>query len=127
MVTSYHGTETTATSDSDKAEALSKFFSSVYKIEPDGTLPIIEEKECCTKLRTISITETSVKKHLIKFIMSKSHELDAIHSRVLKELAHVRAAPLTSNFRSSLAQGKLPSLWKEPNVTAVFKKGHRKL
>ena len=40
---------------------------------------------------------------------------------VLKELKDVLSAPLCDRFNASLSQGKVPSIWKEANVTLIHK------
>ena len=47
---------------------------------------------------------------------------DLINNRLLKELAESLSFPLCERFNFSLAKGKFPSIWKQANVTPVFKK-----
>ena len=49
-------------------------------------------------------------------------KLDAINNRVLKELAKPLSFPLSDLFNFSLTSGKVPLIWKEANVTPIFKK-----
>ncbi|CAM5078595.1 unnamed protein product [Eretmochelys imbricata] len=48
---------------------------------------------------------------------------DALHLRVLKELADVIAEPLAVIFENSWRSGEVPDDWKKANVVPIFKKG----
>ena len=52
---------------------------------------------------------------------------DGLHARILKEIADQIAIPLTHIYNSSLESGTVPSEWKKALVTAIFKKGDRKM
>ena len=74
------------------------------------------------KLDSISITSLEVKDILKTLKTSKAACPDSIDNRLLKELARPLSGPLTDLFNFSLTTGKVPSLWKQANVTPVFKK-----
>jgi hypothetical protein len=44
---------------------------------------------------------------------------------MLKELSATISKPITTIFNSSMCQGLVPKLWKEGNITALFKKGDK--
>ncbi|CAM4705595.1 unnamed protein product [Caretta caretta] len=48
---------------------------------------------------------------------------DALHPRVLKELADVIAEPLAIIFENLWQSGEVPDDWKKANVVPIFKKG----
>ncbi|CAM5081664.1 unnamed protein product [Natator depressus] len=50
---------------------------------------------------------------------------DALHPRVLKELAAVIAEPLAIIFENSWRSGEVPDDWKKANVVPIFKKGKK--
>ncbi|CAM5177829.1 unnamed protein product [Eretmochelys imbricata] len=50
---------------------------------------------------------------------------DALHPRVLKELADVIAEPLAIIFENSWGSGEVPEDWKKANVVPIFKKGKK--
>ena len=60
--------------------------------------------------------------HLNNLDAHKSVGLDGMHPRVLRELAHVIAEPLSSIFVRSWRTGEVPKEWRKASVTPVFKK-----
>ncbi|CAM4560158.1 unnamed protein product [Caretta caretta] len=50
---------------------------------------------------------------------------DALHPRVLKELAAVIAEPLAVIFENSWRSGEVPDDWKKANAVPIFKKGKK--
>ena len=77
------------------------------------------------KMTSIHITEEGVRKLLIKLNPHKAAGPDKIKPSVLRELADVIAPVVTLIYKASLKQGKVPDIWKEANVTPVFKKGEK--
>ena len=55
----------------------------------------------------------------------KSPGPDAIHPRIIKELACVIAEPLTTIFNKTLQEATVPEGWKEARISAIFKKGSK--
>ena len=47
-----------------------------------------------------------------------------MNNRLLKEVATALSFPVCDLFNFSLAQGKVPSLWKLANVTPIHKKNN---
>ena len=50
---------------------------------------------------------------------------DNLHPRVLKHRASTIAPSLQLIFQKSIATGRVPSDWKQANVSPIFKKGER--
>ena len=73
----------------------------------------------------ITINSDGVRKLLHNVNPNKACGPDGISARVLKECAAELAPLITSLFRKTFLEGKIPSDWKEANITAVFKKGDR--
>jgi len=76
-------------------------------------------------MTSIHITEEGVRKLLLKLNPHKAAGPDKIKPSVLRELADVIAPVVTLIYKASLKQGKVPDIWKEANVTPVFKKGEK--
>ena len=53
--------------------------------------------------------------------LGKATGPDAINNRVLKKLAQPLCFPFSDPFNFSLSSGKVPLIWKEANVTPIFK------
>ena len=64
---------------------------------------------------------------LINTKINKSAGPDGIHPRILKELCEELSQPLAILFNKTLTEGKIPEDWKTANITAIHKKGNKKL
>ena len=53
--------------------------------------------------------------------LGKATDPDAINNRVLKELPKPLSFPLSDLINFSLTSDKVPLIWKEANVTPIFK------
>ena len=73
------------------------------------------------KLDSISITSLEEEDILKTLKTGKAAGPDSIDNRLLKELARPLSGPLTDLYNFSLTTGKVPNLWKQANVTPVFK------
>ena len=59
--------------------------------------------------------------------ISKAPGPDQLHPRLLKELSEEISPPLETIFNQSLKQGCLPKIWKIGEISAIFKKGNRRV
>lgn len=114
------------TSDSETSEILNEQFFSVFTRERVDNIPQFRDKDITTPpLSEFTVTEGEVLKHLKKLKTDKSPGLDEMHPRILKEVAHSIAGPLTIIYSKTLAECTLPSQWKDALVSPIFKKGNR--
>jgi hypothetical protein len=129
--------------DKDIASELNKFFQSVFVDENDKSLiwfnyfmhniygeevaePFMLAKQLdCPLLDNIFFTPNDVRKLLLAINPNKAMGPDEIHPRVLKESAEVLYFPLYCILRQSIDQCKLPNIWKQANVSPIFKKGDK--
>ena len=90
-------------------------------IEPGGEMPAFQpDLNIHETMKPLSITEEQVKKILQKLKISKSPGPDGLHPRFLRELAPQLSKPLTLIFSNSLSLGKLPTDWKNGQITAIY-------
>ncbi|MES9994358.1 MAG: reverse transcriptase family protein [Candidatus Thiodiazotropha sp.] len=110
------------TNENDKANILNLFFTEQTILDDsNATLPTVNQTPP-HKLESISITSQEVEDVLKSLKTGKAAGPDSIDNRLLKELAQPLCAPLADLFNFSIAKGKVPNLWKQANVTPVFKK-----
>ena len=110
------------TEEDDKATLMNNFFVAQTELDetqatfpPDITLPE-------HSLKFLSTSPFEVETMLKSLQLGKATGPDAINNRVLKELAKPLSFPLSDLFNFSLTSGKVPLIWKEANVTPIFKK-----
>ena len=119
------GTGSKISSDDGKAEILNDFFCSVFTKERTEQIPTCENKAKDCFLGTIHFSKEKVLKKLKNIDPSKSGGPDEIPACVLKALADILAEPLSTLFNKSMTECKLPHVWKDANVTPLFKKGEK--
>ena len=76
-------------------------------------------------IQDLNITENGIAKLLSNLNPYKAAGPDGITSRVLKELSTDIAPILKIIFKRSYDTGDLPDIWKNANVSPIFKKGKR--
>ena len=73
----------------------------------------------------ISFDAATILKNLNSLNISKSPGPDLVNAKILKELAEPIAPVLSIIFKTSYESGRLPSKWKEANISAIYKKGDK--
>ena len=114
-----------ASSDTEKANILNSQFLSVFTREDITNIPEFDPLPFTTSLNNIQISTNQVKKKLEKLKTDKSCGPDGVHPLILKKLAESMAIPLAIVYQTSISTGKVPSIWKDGVVTALFKKGKK--
>jgi len=112
----------TVTDDTEMAEVLNGFFSSVFTREDVTGIPAAAAGDS-VPIERMRITEWEVKKAIRKLKKESAAGPDEIGPRLLQELEGAAAAALTIIFRESVASGVVPDDWRRANVTPIFKKG----
>ena len=109
-----------------KADILNNQYESVFTNEDKRNVPIPEGTPF-PDMPEITVEPAGVEKLLRQLNPNKATGPDSIPARFLKECSDALSPILTTLFRKTFEEGKLPRDWKEANVTAVFKKGDRNL
>ena len=73
-------------------------------------------------LESIHTNPHEVEAFLNSLSVGKAAGPDGINNRLLKQLSKPLSNPLSDLFNSSLEHGKVPTTWKEANITPIFKK-----
>ncbi len=97
-----------ASSDQQKAKALSDFYKQVSTNEDTSNVPHFEPRKCDSVLENVEITIDDVKELLQDLIVNKSQGPDLLHPRLLFEARNEISKPLFLIFRMSLNTGILP-------------------
>ncbi|CAM4553989.1 unnamed protein product [Caretta caretta] len=110
------------TEDVEKANVLNAFFASVFTNKVSSQTAALGNTAWGVGGQP-SVEKEVVRDYLEKLDMHKSMGRDALHPRVLKELADVIAEPLAIIFENSWRSGEVLDNWKKANVVPIFKKG----
>ena len=111
--------------DQEKAELLNAQFTSVFTDEDTTHIPSFDPLPVNTKLDKLNIKSSEVKKLLKGLKTQKSSGPDGVHPYLLHHLADSMSIPLTIIYNISLRTRKVPTIWKEGVVSALFKKGKK--
>ncbi len=110
-----------ATTDQQKAYALSDFYKKVFTQEDINSNPYFEERQVDSALDDINFTQKDVEDLLKELNVNKSQGPDLLHPRLLFEARREISRPLFIIFRKSLDTGTLPEDWKYANITPIYK------
>ncbi|CAM4640609.1 unnamed protein product [Lepidochelys kempii] len=112
------------TEDVEKANVLNAFFVSVFTNKVSSQTTALGSTAWGGGGQP-SVEKEVVQDYLEKLDEHKSMGPDALHARVLKELADVIAEPLAIIFENSWRSEEVPDDWKKANVVPIFKKGKK--
>ncbi|CAM5128003.1 unnamed protein product, partial [Eretmochelys imbricata] len=112
------------TEDVEKANVLNAFFASVFMNKVSSQTTALGSTAWGEGDQP-SVEKEVVRDYLEKLDEHKSMGPNALHPRVLKELADVIAEPLAIIFENSWRSGEVPDDWKKANVVPIFKKGKK--
>ncbi|CAM4712323.1 unnamed protein product [Caretta caretta] len=112
------------TEDVEKANVLNAFFASVF------TNKVSSQTAALGSTAWGGGDQPSVEKEVVRDYLEKLDEHkcmgpDALHLRVLNELADVIAEPLAIIFENLWRTGEVLDDWKKTNVVPIFKKGKK--
>ena len=112
----------TYSDDIDKANMFNNFFIEQTLLDDSQanlpeTLTIPDQN-----LDSLSVTPDEVKQVLKSLPLGKAAGPDLINNRILKELSEPLSLPLCDLFNCSLSSGIVPKIWKQANVTPIYKK-----
>ena len=106
------------TLDSSKTEALREQFDTAFTDEDLSSIPSPRISPC-DSMPNIHISLQGVKKQQENIAVTKHVDLISSLEEVLNEAASELAHILTEIFQQSLHSGKLPSAWKDANVSVL--------
>ena len=112
----------------EASNLLNNYFASVFTKEDVSVVPEPEvvfkgtEYQC---LAEIEINKDIVLEKLNSINVNKCQGPDEIHGKIIYEIRHEIAEPLTKLFKLSLETSTVPQDWRDANVCPLFKKGSR--
>lgn len=114
--------DTVYTEEADKARLMNDFFVGQTELDETNATLSFDIPRPGHSLNSVSTSPFEVESVLKSLKLGKATGPDAINNRVLKELSQPLSFPLSDLFNFSLTSGKVPLIWKEANVTPIFKK-----
>ena len=109
------------TDSKDKANVLNDFFASVFVTEPPGPVPVFDVRYTGVPVTKFIVDKDTLLKRMLNLNVNKSMGLDECHPRVLKEAADILCYPLMTVMNKTFEEGRLPEIWKQASVTAIYK------
>ena len=107
----------------EKATLLNDFFAKQCSIvAPPCALPPLRAVTQ-SRLHKIDTNSDDVRKFLLGLDVGKASGPDGISTRLLKNISDSVCHQLSDLYNFSLSTGEFPSLWKQANVTPIYKKG----
>ena len=112
----------------EKANILAKYFASQSKkpdVPENYITPEIPPDNEANTLQNLTVTEEEVYTVLRKLKTGKAGGPDNLNNELLKMTARSITPSMTLLFNRILSTGIYPDVWKQANISPVFKKGDR--
>jgi ribonucleases P/MRP protein subunit RPP40 len=116
------------------SDILNKYFVSVFTKENKENMPEVEDRKNGYQsekdvkgIMEIDITQQKVSQAIKSLKPNKAAGGDSINSSFLLNLVENISRPLMILYNTSLRTGEVPEDWKKANITAIFKKGNKKM
>ena len=115
-----------ASTDEAKVKALADAYSKVFCWDEDPTnVPVMNPQYGGPLLEDLQVSAKQVKGKLCSFRPTASPGPDAVHPKVLRELAAPLCRPLADLINHSLTDDQVPDEWKLGQVVPIYKTGPR--
>ena len=114
--------ETYVSDSTEKANLFNKYF--VQQTFLDDSASVLPDSTNCSgpSLDNIVFTQQEVQGILETLQLGKSTGPDNVNNRILKELSSTLSTPLCDLFNHSMSSSCFPDIWKEANVSPLYKK-----
>jgi hypothetical protein len=110
------------TSPQDKANAFNKYFAQQSTLNTDGKEPPQQDEDRNENvMQNMRISFLTVKEILQNLDANKASGPDEVSTRLLKQTSEQIAPSLARIFNYSLQTGRFLGIWKEANVTPLYK------
>jgi len=110
----------------DKANILNQQYQSVFTQEDTTSIPTLDGNPSPT-MPDIEVTTEGILSLLKRLNPNKATGPDMMPARILKELADQCAPYLRIIYGKCLAGRGIPDVWKQANVSAIYKQHHETL
>jgi hypothetical protein len=110
------------TDNSEMADALNKYFKSVFSKEDDGNIPE-PRRETNKRTPDMRITRQDIRNVIQNLRKDAAPGPDGITPKLLVELGESVVRPLEIIFNRSVTEGEVPEDWRTANVCPIYKKG----
>jgi hypothetical protein len=114
-------------SPKDKASVFNEYFASQSTLDEEPTVLPAFHYMTPLRLDHVRTSPEEIQRLIQTLDSSKANGPDEISIRLLQMTGQTICYPLCKLFNNSFFQGKVPSQWKQANVTPVYKKGERQI